>query len=177
MFSLMYPVEFIPDESYVFRQTVPRERTGNKNRRFPNESHFELREGETGLSVNWDKYMDVEKNYLLLSLTKSPKSGNFLDHSMFKIFKYPVRLFRSISKINSVKHVPIFNGDPSEVGLPNNRAHSEVCYENDIEICVKLSDYCNTSFDDSCCDFDVNSINDKVVELRNMLNDTPFHKF
>ncbi len=173
----MYPVESIPDESYVFRQTVPRDRTGNnKKRRFPNESHFELREGEAGLSVNWCKYMDVEKNYLLLSLTKNPNSGKFLDPSFFKIFKYPVSLFRSITKIDSVNHVPIFNGNPSDVGFPNNQAHSEVCYKNDIEIFVKLSDYCNTCFDDSYCDFDVNSINDKVLELRKMLNDSPFHK-
>lgn len=173
----MYPVEFIPDESYVFRQTVPRDRTGSKKRKFPNESHFELREGEAGLSVNWDKYIDVEKNYLLLSLTKSSKSGNLLDYSMFKIFKYPVSLFRSISKIDNVNHVPIFNGNPSAVGSPNNQAHSEVCYENDIEICVKLSDYCNACFDDSYCEFDVSSINDKVLELREMLDNSPFHKF
>lgn len=173
----MYKVEPIPDESYVFRQTVPRDRTGNnKKRKFPNESHFELREGEEGLSVNWSEYMDVEKNYLLLSLTKNPNSGKFLDHSIFKIFKYPVSLFRSISKIDSVKHVPVFNGDPSDVGLPNNQAHSEVYYKNDIEIFVKLSDYCNVYFDDSYCNFDVSSINDKVAELREMLNDTPFHK-
>jgi hypothetical protein len=95
---------------------------------------------------------------------------------MFKIFKYPVSLFRSISKIDNVNHVPIFNGNPSEVGLPNNQAHSEVCYENDIEICVKLSDYCNTCFDDSYCEFDVSSINAKVLELREMLNNTDFHK-
>lgn len=172
----MYIAEFIPDESYVFRQTVPRDRTGTKKRKFPNESHFELREGESGLSVNWSEYMNVEKNYLLLSLTKNPKSGIFLDYTMFKIFKYPVSLFRSISKIDSVKHVPIFNGNPSDVGMPNNQAHSEVCYKNDMEIFVKLSDYCNTCFDDSYCDFDVSSVNDKVFELREMLNNTSFHK-
>lgn len=172
----MYSVESIPDESYVFRQTVPRERSGTKKRKFPNESHFELREGETGLSVNWNEYMDIEKNFLLLSITKSPISGNFLDYSMFRIFKYPVSLFRNISKIDKVIHAPIFYGNPSPVGIPNNQAHSEVCYENDIEICVKLSDYCDENYDEAYCDFDISSINDKVLELRGLLNDTPFHK-
>jgi hypothetical protein len=173
---MSFEIETIPDDCFVLRQTVPIERTGTKKRKFPNESHFELRDGEAGLSVNWDRYMDVEKNYLLISLTKSLNSGNLLDYSIFRIFKYPVSLFRGISKIEDVKHVPIFNGNPSAVGFPNNQAHSEVRYKNDVEIFVKLSDYCNTCFDDSYCKFDLSSINNRVLELRGMLNNNSFHK-
>lgn len=173
---MSYPIEIIPNESYVYRQTTPRERSGTKRRKFPNESHFELKPDELGLSVNWDKYIDVENNFLLISLTKSPNSGKFLPYADFRIFKYPVELFRSIPKIQDVIHDPVYNGDPSDEGKPNNRAHSEVRYENDIEIQVKLSDYCDKNYDNSYCDFDLTSIEDKVLELRNMLNDTPFHK-
>jgi len=173
---MSFNIEIIPDESFVFRQVLPRERKGPKKRRFPNEAHFELRENETGLSVNWDKYINVKKNYTLIALTLNPKSGKFQDHTFYKIFKYPVKIFRNIENIDDVIHKPIFNGNPAPVGKPNNQSHSEVIYENDLEIFVKLSDYCHKEFENSYCEFDVNSINDKVKELKDLLNDTSYHR-
>ncbi len=167
--------QIIPDEDYVFRQTVPRERTGSKKRKFPNESHFQLSEGERGLSVNWTKHITLEENFLLISITYGRKS-NFLDHRMFKIFQYPVALFRNIEQIKDVIHTPLENGDPAPVGEPNNPSHSEVIYENDMEIFVKLSDYCDKNFKEAYCDFDVNSINEKTEELRAKLNNTKYHR-
>lgn len=167
--------QIIPDKDYVFRQTVPRERTGTKKRKFPNESHFQLREGERGLSVNWKRYITLEENFLLISITYN-KKNNFLDHSIFKIFQYPVALFRSINQIIDVIHTPEENGDPAPVGKPNNPSHSEVLYENDIEIFVKLSDYCDKNFEKAFCEFDVNSINEKAKELKTKLNNTKYHR-
>lgn len=174
---MAYPIEMIPDESYVYRQVLPyeRKRVGKKRRRFPSESHFELRVGENGLSVHWDKYINVKKIYLLLSLTHNSK-GNFLNHTAFKVFRYPVQFLRSIDKIEDVIHTPNFYGNPAPVGKPNNRAHADVLYENDMEIFVKLRDYCDEEYDNAYCKFNVNSINDKSEKLRKLLNDTEFHK-
>src|SRR5690606_11561527 len=105
----------IPNEDYVYRQTTPRDRKRSGKRKFPNESHFQLKDGERGLSVNWSKYNTVEENFLLISLTHS-KSGVFLDHKMFKIFRYPVSIFRKIEKIEDVIYSPVYNGNPAPVG-------------------------------------------------------------
>lgn len=172
---MSYLVENISDKCCVYRQVLPFQRKGPKKRRFPNEAHFELRKGELGLSVNWDKYMNIESNYILIALTQNQSNGKFQEHTAYKIFKYPVSLFRSIEKIDEVVHKPIFNGNPSPVGKPNNRSHAEVIYENDMEIFVKLSDYCLENYDNAYCEFDVNSINDKVKELKALLNNTPYH--
>ncbi|QXP56214.1 hypothetical protein H0I25_00020 [Cellulophaga sp. HaHa_2_95] len=167
---MSYPIEIISDESFVYRQTTPRQRSGTKKRKFPNESHFELRHGESGLSVNWDKYITIEENFILIAITKSSK-GNYLDHSIFRIFKYPVSLFRSIDLIEDVIHKPEFHGNPHPKGKPNNQSHSEVIYENDIEIFVKLCSYCDEEYENAYCDFDLNSINDKVSELKLYLDE------
>ncbi len=165
----------IPDEDYVYRQTVPRDRTGKKKRKFPNESHFQLRDGERGLSVNWTKHITLREIFLLISITYG-RNNIFLDHTIFKIFKYPVSLFRNIDQIKNVIHSPLENGDPAPVGMPNNPSHSEVLYENDMEIFVKLSHYCDQNFENAYCNFDVNSINRKSGELRAKLNDTKYHR-
>lgn len=172
---MVEPNQIIPDKDYVFRQSVPRERTGTKKRKFPNESHFQLKDGERGLSVNWKRFITLEENFLLISITYSRKNI-FLDHRIFKIFQYPVALFRNIKQIEDVIHSPEENGDPSPVGKPNNPSHSEVLYKNDIEIFVKLSDYCAENFEEAYCEFDVNSINEKAKELRANLNKTKYHR-
>ena len=173
---MAYPIEVIPDDSHVYRQVLPHERkVGNKKRRFPSEYHFELRIREKGLSVHWDKYITVEKIYLLLSLTNN-SNKKFLNHTAFKVFRYPVKFLRSIEKIEDVVHTPNFYGDPSPIGKPNNRAHADVLYQNDMEIFVKLRDYCDEEYDYAHCKFDVNSINEKVEELKSLFNDNEFHK-
>jgi len=174
---MAYPIEVIPDDAHVYRQVLPheRERVGKKRRRFPSEHHFELRPDEKGLSVHWDKYITVRNIYLLLSLTHNLK-GNFLNHTAFKVFRYPVKFLRNIQKIEDVIHTPNFYGNPSPIGKPNNRAHADVVYENDMEVFVKLRDYCDEEYEYAHCEFDVNSINDKVEELKNLLNDNEFHK-
>ncbi|UOB19372.1 hypothetical protein [Abyssalbus ytuae] len=175
---MSFKTELIPDEDFVFRQVTPRDREGpnGKRRRFPNETHFQLRKNEEGLSVNWSKYIDVEKNYILIALTKNQEKGTFQNHTAYKIFKYPVSFLRSIEKIEDVIHTPKFNGDPAPIGKPNNQSHSDVVYENDVEIFVKLMDFCEDEYDSAYCNFEVNSINDKIEELKALLNDTPYHR-
>lgn len=172
---MSFEVEIIPDNAFVYRQILPHEWIGLKKRRFPSESHFELRPDEEGLSVNWDKYITVENNYILIALTKNSKD-KFQNHTAYKIFRYPTELFRNIEGIEDLIHKPVFNGNPAPIGKPNNQSHSEAIYVNDPEILLKLSDYCNVEHETSFCKFNVNSINDRVKELKAMLNDTPFHK-
>ena len=173
---MAFQIEIIPNKDFVLRRVLPFERTGPKKRRFPNESHFELRPNEKGLSVNWEKYLSLSQNYIIIGLTYKMGTKKFQDHTAFKIFKFPVSFLRSIVEIQDVIHSPIYNGNPAPVGNPNNIAHSEVLYENDVEIYVKLSSYCDENFNEACCNFEVNSVNEKIEELRLLLNDTPYHK-
>ena len=172
-----FEFEEISNEDYVFRQVTPFDRIfGDKRRRFPNETHFELRPGEKGLSTNWDKHISLGQNFILIGLTHNPNTGKFLNHTMFQIFRYPVSFLMSIEGIENVKHQPVFHDNPAPVGKPNNKSHSEVIYENDEEIWLKLSDFCNDNYDEAFCDFKANSVNDEIEELRELLNNTEYHK-
>lgn len=173
---MSYNIEEIPDEDYVYRQvlTFSHLLNGKSPRRFPNETQFELRDGEIGLSVNWDKYITVQDNFILLGLTHN-KLGEYLEYTSFKIFKFPVVFPKKIEGIKDVLHKPIFNGNPAPLGLPNNQSHSEIVYENDEEIWLKLSDYCESNFDDAFCKFKVSSLNQEINKLRAQLQNSKFH--
>ena len=174
--NIPWPIEEIPSEDFVTRQALPMERTGKRPRKFPKESHFKLRPGEDGLSVNWVKYLDTKSNFILLGLTHN-RNGDYLDYSGFKIFKYSVKFLRSLDGVADVEHKPIYNGNPAPVGKPNNRAHAIVIYPDDEEIRMNLSDYCRENFDHSFCEFDISSLDQEINNLRERLNDTPYHIF
>ena len=172
-----WAVEFIPNENFVYRQSIPRDwiREEGTKRRWPNEASFVLKENELGLSVNWDKYISIKDNFLIIGLTQNTP-GRFINPTAFKIFKFPVAFLRSIEEIKDVIHNPSYHGNPSPIGQPNNRAHSLVEYSDDDGfVRMNLSDYCNSNYIDCYCEFDVNSINEELEELRNRLNETPFH--
>jgi len=175
-FDLMsFEIEEIPSQDFVYRSAAPRQRNKIGKRRFPNERCFELRKNEKGLSCNWEKYMNIEENYLYLALSQS--NNKFLDYKAFRLFKLPVDLMRNHDLIEAVIHTPVFEGNPAPVGKPNNQAHCEALYPNDEEIWLYLSDYCKNNLDASECQFDLRSIDSKVNELRDKLDDTPFHRF
>lgn len=171
-------VEIIPNENFVYRQSIPRDwiKEEGTKRRWPNEASFSLRKNETGLSVNWDKYISVKDNYVIIGLTQST-AGKYLNHTSFRIFKFPVEFLRSIEEISDVIHDPLFNGNPSPVGQPNNRAHSLIEYsDNDGFARMNLSDYSNNNYDQCFCEFNVNSINQELEELKGRLDNTAFHR-
>jgi hypothetical protein len=145
-----------------------------KKRRYPNESHFVP--DKDGLSVYWTKYIKLKDVFIIIGLSYVKDTEVYKDHTHFKIFKFPVSFVKAIEGILGVLHSPVYNGNPAPVGSPNIFSHSLVVYENDPEIRMKLSDYCRDNNDSSFCDFNVHSIDEEVKELRDRLNDTPFHK-
>lgn len=162
--SSTWKSEDIPNEAFVFRHVHVNQRTG----RIPNEAAFKLREGERGLSVNWDKYIDVKGCYILLGLTFS-KTNTFINYTAFKIFKLKVENIRSIVGIEDVIHDPVFYGDPPPIGKPNNRSHSQILCSNDEEVRMNLADYCLNNFDISCCNFKVTSLDEEINILKQRL--------
>lgn len=167
-----WEIEDIPDHAYLFRQATSKQRVTEGNRRFPNEAFFTLREGEDGLSCNWDKYSSIKDSFILIGLRFNSRQ-QYLDYKSFKIFKLSVGFLKSIEGI-TVIHKPEFNGNPAPIGRPNNKSHSEICYLDDVEIRTKLSDYSREN--DCYCDFDINSLEKEILALREKLNDTAYHK-
>jgi hypothetical protein len=87
-----------------------------------------------------------------------------------------VGFLRSISGIESVEHNPVINGNPAPVGKPNNYSHSLVMYQDDELIRKTLSTHIRDNQEDTYCLFEANSLNERLEELRQRLNDTPYHR-
>lgn len=167
----------IGNEDFVYRQVHVQallKLPASKKRRYPNETHFVP--DPDGLSVYWKKQIELKNVFITIGLSYKFNTNEFKDHTLFKVFEFPVAFIKTIEGISQVLHAPVFNGDPAPVGYPNIFSHSLVAYENDPEIRLKLSDYCRDNNNSSFCDFDVHSIDNEVGKLRDKLNDTPFHK-
>ncbi len=174
----MWKVEVIPDNGNVFRRvpTTPSHTIKTEGRRCPNESHFILKEGEEGLSVNWDKYITLKGNFILQALTYKHNQQVYCEYTGYIIFSFPIKELRRMEGIKDVFHRPVYNGNPANAGSPNNRSHSEIEYSNNLQARMDLVDYCNSNFDTSFCDIKVAEIKDEIEQLRKRLNDTPYHK-
>lgn len=170
----MWAKEPIPGEDHVYRHCHFSAVTREKKLRFPNEAHF--KPDPDGLSVNWDKRIAIKQIYILLGLSyKNQETDIFKDHKQFQVFKYPVDVLRGIPGIESVEHDPIYFGNPSPMGKPNNPAHALVKYPDDEEIRLVLSDYARENNAESYCPFDVNSLNAEIEELKSRLPDVPYN--
>lgn len=173
--DLPWEIEQIPDDQILYRQIIASKRKGNRPKKYPPESHFSLRDDEDSLSFNWDKYIDVIKNFKLIGITFSAK-GDFLQYDGFVIYKYEVRFLKAIDKFNKLLHTPNFFGAPSPVGQPNNKSHVSLYYDvDDIGVRTQLSDYCQDNIDYCRCEFDVSSLKEEINQLRLRNNHTPYH--
>ncbi len=162
----------ITEEDFVYRQIPVQKRIVNRNRKYPSESCFILRDFEDSLSFNLERYINVDKNYKLIGITYS--NGSWLNYTSFKIIKFPVIFLRSLSKFSNINHSPVNNGQPSDVGHPNNKSHTSLyCEAFDEGVRVELSDYCLESNNE--CEFDVKLIREEIEALRGRGNETPFH--
>ncbi|MBB2148823.1 hypothetical protein [Pedobacter gandavensis] len=172
-----WEVEEITDDCTLYRQ-VHVIQTSGKPRRSPNESHFGLRPDEIYLSFNWQKHIDLDKNFKLIGISLSKKL-DWLNIAEFHIFKYPVQFLRGLPQVKIVTHDPVYDeaNIPSPIGFPNNRAHSAVyCIENDLKFRTLMVDYCKEKYDEAKCEFNKDSIKDEIEDLRKRANDIPFHK-
>ena len=171
----MWEIEKIPDDSFLYRQAHILSNTHQvDNKRIPNESHFSP--DEDGLSVYWDKYANEQFIYCYIALSYKFKSDKFKDYRAYKIYKFPTEIFRKIQDVSDVLHSPVYYGNPAPVGFPNNKSHSLVIYPNDVEIRLKLTDYVKEFYSEAHCEYDVKLLDKEISNLRERLNDTPFHK-
>lgn len=171
-----WPIESVDDNSFVYRQIPAFKRIGKRPRQYPGEGHFELRADEDSLSFNWEKHIELNQNFKLIGLSYN-KEGKYLDYTGYKVFKYSVNHLKQLSKFEAINHSPKFEGAPSAVGSPNNKAHVSLhCGTFDNGTRVSLSDYCIDNFDDSHCAFDVKTLVGEIEDLRIRANDTPYHK-
>lgn len=145
-------------------------------RRIPAPSHFALRAGETGLSVNWHQRVDTATHYSLIGLQHN-QNGTFLDPHSFRLFVLPIDMLRQLDGIAEVRHDPICHGDPAPVGHPNNPGHAEVIYvdqENNLDTRLILSEYCR-KYPETYKPFPGPDLDRQIQTLRVRNNDTPFH--
>lgn len=164
---------FIPDGDYLFRQ-VHLNFLDRESKRFPNASHFKLKEGEKDLSVHWKAHISIEEVFYIIGISYNVK-GKFKEINTFKVFQFPVSFLRELENIKEVTHSPVFNGNPAPIGMPNNYAHSSIYYDDDEEVRKKLSNFCNEKYDDSFCTVDIQSLEKHVSGLREKLNKTKYH--
>ena len=167
-----WQVEKIPGEDIVYRQVHILAAPKKEGRRIPNEANFSP-DGD-GLSVHWNKYITIEGIYQILGLSYNAKN-NYINFTQFKVYGFPINFVRSVSGINDVIHSPVINGNPAPVGHPNNRAHASVMYPDDEEIRLKLADYVLNNYQQSYCDVDVSGLSSEIQQLRERLNNTPYH--
>ena len=133
MLELQLPIpELIPDGDYIFRNVHVMQSRKWHNTKTPNTSDFALRPDERGLSVNWDKYCTTNDIFIMIGLRKTKSGKDYQNPSDYKLIKLNVGDVRKISllitEIIDVLHRPELN----------NKAHSEICCEDEDEIRLKL---------------------------------------
>lgn len=169
----------ITNEDHVYRQvhwSALQKSDSNKKKKFPNASHFTP--DADGLSVNLAKLITLNGVYHIIGISFKPNTTEFKSYKDFKVFRFSFSFLRSIENIKSVLHSPVLNGNPAPVGNPNNYAHASVLYgEDDEDVRLKLSTYCDSNYEQALCTADFTSIDKEVAELRERLNDTPYHRF
>ncbi|GEM_PF-4405491 len=165
--------------SHLFRlapsKLVDRQDSGSGKRRIPNESVFELREGEEGLSMNWDRYICENKSLILRGLTYKKNSTDFIDPSSCLVFKLPISM---ITDYANVRYSPVFIDNPSPVGSPNNKSHCDIIPSSEgmaLKLMMDLVDYCKNEHEKAFCNTKFKTIRPKLEEYRERGNNTPFH--
>jgi len=171
--------EEISEKDFLYRHChyLKRERISKKIKRHPNETSFILRDGEEALSFNWSKYADPERSYIVLGLTYSNSSENFIQYQDYTFFRYPYKHLSEIAGVSDISHDFLFIDNPSPVGKPNNRSHTAVSLDDDdLAIRVNLSDYVKDNYDECKCEVSLNDVQRVLTLLREKLNDTEYHK-
>ena len=166
-----WEVKIIPNEDFVLRQVHILRTKDINGKKIPTEAAFSLRSSDLeGLSVNWERYITIKENYILLGLTFN-SNKKFVDYTLFKIFKIQVQFIRSLENIEDVVHSPVFHGSLPPIGRPNNYAHSLIQGEIDEEVRMGLADYCMNNYEDSYCKYQVATLNTEINSLRQRLDE------
>lgn len=99
-----------------------------------------MREGEDGLSVDWNKNNTPKQSLERVNLTFKHNQTVFKNSEDFLLYEIDVAFARSLEFVSDVKHDPIFN-ELEITGTPNNYAHSLIINTKDEEVRVKLRDH------------------------------------
>lgn len=172
-----WSIESFTDDCLLFRSCHYSQREKvSKKRRHPSEACFSLRNNEEALSFNWSKYAEANRGFIVLGL-RYGVNGEFLHYKDYTFFKLPYIFLKELEGIAKIVHSPDFNGNPSNVGIPNNKSHSLLFYEDDdLQTRMNLTDYCNNNYDDCKCEVEFQIIDSEIENLRERLNDTEYHK-
>lgn len=167
----------IPDTDLVYRQghlIKLIKIQGDKKKRFPDETNFVP--DPDGLSLHWSAYSTPEYVFKHIGISYKFNSTTYKTYSEFRVFSIPVALFRSLDGVR-VEHTPVYNGNPAPLGVPNNYAHASALYSaEDVEIRLKLSDYCRENYDKSHCSIDFKLLDPIIEDLRERLDQTNYHR-
>lgn len=165
---MFYPEEVIPHEDDVFRQ-IHKSLFKKSEYRFPSEGHFNLTDGERGLSVNWERYCKEQDNWILIGATFRPETEVYKDYQAFRVFRFNVGWLREIEKVINVVHDPIYH-EELLIGTPDNRAHSLILYNQiDEEVRRKLRNYVGTRDANIECRPDVTLLEPEIQSLQKRL--------
>ena len=170
-----WPLEDVSDDCILYRQVHSSQRV-DKKRKFPKPSHFAFRANEDYLSFNWERHIDVQKNYDVIGIT-SNGNGGYLDIKQFTIFSFRVSELRKMSDVKAVKHIPVWDesNQPSLTGRPNNKSHAGLyCNENNLAFRDEMSEFCEDM--KNLISFDRDKYLTEISKLIARGNDTPYHK-
>lgn len=126
----MWIVENIPNDSAVYVRI--HETFISSKDKLPKSAAFSNtpKEGDN-LSCDWDKHCTPESARELIG-KQLKKDGSFKDHNLFFMWEMNVgKIRKEINPKQLVEHQPIEN-DPEIVGAPNNRAHSIIIGDKQI---------------------------------------------
>lgn len=133
---VLWPIDTISDDSYLYcyvHKTQFDEDFSPIARAFRNTPY----KGGTDLSSDWDEYTTPSETLERLSLQKNNKGINKDPHD-YGLVEFHVEKIRSEIKSQNVEHDPIQNHQY----LPNNRAHTKIEGDKDVEIRLKMIDLC-----------------------------------
>lgn len=126
----MWNVENIPDESSVYIR-IHKDFISSKDD-LPKSAAFSNtpKDGDN-LSCDWDKHCTANSARSLIG-KQTKKDGSYKNHTLFFMWEMNVGEIRTkLSPTQLVNHEPIQN-EPEIVGLPNNRAHSIIIGDKQI---------------------------------------------
>lgn len=130
----IWEIESIPQTAVLYRfvhQNLINPKTGN-----PYERVFEnTPKGGTDFSTDWDKYSSPQETRERLALQPRIKGG-FKNPLEYFIYQFRVDDIRKNIPSQSIQHDPIQDKLP----LPDNRSHTIVIGEKDVEIRLKFMD-------------------------------------
>jgi hypothetical protein len=173
--NIPWETELIPDSDTIYRRIHFTVR--QRKRREPTESAFGLRPDEKYLSFNWGKYINVPETFISIGLNHNVKK-NWVNIRDFTLLHFNVGFIKTMPDVASVLHKPSYYGNPSPVGLPNNRSHAGVYFDDDDDSKFRstIAKWAQDNLSGCDCEFEHSNIDDELNELRERGNETKYHK-